>query len=89
MAEETGLRVTVGNALGSVLRDAPGGAVYEIRDYLVEVIGGELQPGDDAADVLWVPVGELDDYPLVEGLLESLREWGALLPHSPPQPPRS
>jgi ADP-ribose pyrophosphatase YjhB (NUDIX family) len=78
MAEETGLIVTIGPHLGTVMRDAPGGGIYEIRDYAVAVVGGSLRAGDDAADVRWVPEAELPSYLLVDGLLESLRAWGSL-----------
>lgn len=53
LLEETGLRVRVGRLAGGVDRPGPGGVVYEIRDYLAEVEGGTLTPGDDASDARW------------------------------------
>jgi ADP-ribose pyrophosphatase YjhB (NUDIX family) len=75
MAEETGLLVTVGPLVGAVRRPAPGGGLFEIRDYACTVHGGELRPGDDAADAQWVPCCELAGLPMVDGLLETLRGW--------------
>jgi 8-oxo-dGTP diphosphatase len=75
LAEETGLHATVGPLVGSVLRPAPDGGVYEIRDYACIVHGGTLLAGDDADDVRWVAPGELLMLPLTDGLLDALREW--------------
>jgi ADP-ribose pyrophosphatase YjhB (NUDIX family) len=83
--EETGLQVTVGPLVGTVDRPGPGQVVYEIRDYMCTVTGGVLTPGDDAADARWVSVPELAGLPLTTGLLELLREWGAL-PAGPVDP---
>src|SRR5689334_16125727 len=68
--EETGLTVVPGRLAGTVDRPGPGGAVYEIRDYLAEVSGGTLSAGDDAADVRWVTRAELPRLPLAPGLLD-------------------
>ncbi|MFI6981692.1 NUDIX hydrolase [Embleya sp. NPDC050154] len=75
MVEETGLQVTVGPLVGSVLRPAPGGGTYEIRDYACTPHGGALRAGDDADAVRWVATGELSRLDLVDGLLDALREW--------------
>ena len=75
--EETGLAVTVGALLGSVVRDGPG-VTYDIFDYAAEAAGGTLRAGDDAADARWVAVAELAALPLTPGLLDALMEWGAL-----------
>jgi ADP-ribose pyrophosphatase YjhB (NUDIX family) len=75
VAEETGLLVRVGPPVGRVLREAPGGGVFEIRDFACVVRGGRLRAGDDAAEARWVPAGELGRWPLVDRLLETLREW--------------
>ncbi|GGS65155.1 hypothetical protein GCM10010156_25110 [Planobispora rosea] len=78
--EETGLTVAVGRLAGTVDRPAPGGAVYEIRDYLAEVTGGTLTAGDDAAEARWFGPGELPRLPLVPGLLEVLSGWALIDP---------
>lgn len=75
--EETGLAVTAGALLGSVVRQGPE-VVYDIFDYAAGVTGGELRAGDDAADARWFTVPELDALPLTPGLLDALRLWGAL-----------
>ena len=76
--EETGLRVVPTHLAGRVDRPAPGAAVYAIEDYACTLVGGRLQPGDDAADARFVPVGELPELPLTRGLLDTLRDWGVL-----------
>ncbi|GGL10240.1 NUDIX hydrolase [Planomonospora parontospora] len=82
VAEETGLAVAVGPLAGTVERPGPGGVVYEIRDYLAEVVGGVLVPGDDAADARWFDPGELPRLPLVPGLLDALTGWEVIGPPS-------
>ena len=77
--EETGLVVTAGRLIGRVRR--PGGAsgaVLDIRDYAAEVTGGTLVAGDDADDAVWAGAADLDSLPLTDGLLGTLRSWGAL-----------
>lgn len=76
--EETGLAVTAGALLGSVVRDGVPGVVYDIFDYAAQVTGGDLRAGDDAADARWVAVRDLTTLPLTPGLLAALTEWGAL-----------
>jgi 8-oxo-dGTP diphosphatase len=78
MAEETGLVIDVGDMVGTVEREGPGGSVYVIHDYSCIVIGGELTPGDDAADARWVTEDELAGLECSPGLRESLRDWGVL-----------
>lgn len=78
--EETGLAVEAGELVGSVLRDAPGGGVYDIHDYrcVLAVDPGVLRPGDDASDVRWVTAAEYHSLPLVPQLTEALAAWNAL-----------
>jgi len=78
MREETGLVVEVGRLVGSVRRPARDGDVLDIRDYAATVIGGRLQPGDDAADARWVEFAELKSLPITDGLIEALTDWGVL-----------
>ena len=73
--EETGLRVEVGALAGTALQGD-----YLIRDYYAEVVGGVLTAGDDAADARWCPVGELAGMDLTSGLLDSLTDWGVIVP---------
>lgn len=79
VAEETGMVVRVLRAAGYVERDAGGGLVYDIDDFVCEVIGGSLRAGDDADDARWVTAAELAELALVPGLLDCLTQW-ALLP---------
>ncbi|MFH1157064.1 MAG: NUDIX hydrolase [Pseudomonadota bacterium] len=63
--EETGIRVRAGEpvlAFEVIDRD-PAGAVrfhYYIVDLEAEYEGGEIRPGDDAADARWVTERELE-----------------------------
>jgi 8-oxo-dGTP diphosphatase len=80
--EETGLVVTCGRFLGSVVRPGLSGAIIDIRDYEAVVTGGELAAGDDAADVRWVSPAEATamdaDGQLTGKLLVALRSWSVL-----------
>jgi 8-oxo-dGTP diphosphatase len=76
--EETGLLIEVGVLLGSVLRPGPAGQVFDIYDYAAQVIGGDLAPGDDAADARWVTAAEYSRLAVVDGLTDALRSWSVL-----------
>jgi ADP-ribose pyrophosphatase YjhB (NUDIX family) len=81
VAEETGLEVEVGPLAGEVVRPGVGDVVYRIRDYVVTVVGDPdavPRAGDDADDVAWVPIDQLGDRDLTDGLLNSLRGWAVL-----------
>src|SRR5919206_1182642 len=75
VAEETGLVVDIVRLLGNVQRHAPGAAVFDIYDYRCRVIGGTLQPGDDADDARWCAAQTLATLPVVTGLIEALTHW--------------
>lgn len=81
MLEETGLAVRPGILIGTVERPGPDG-VYAIFDYACEVIGGELRPGDDAADVAWFDAAGFADLEragaLSPLLADTLREWAVI-----------
>jgi 8-oxo-dGTP diphosphatase len=76
--EETGLSVRVGRLIGSVRRPAPGGAVFDIRDYAATVAEGTLTAGDDADDAQWVDRAQMLALPLTDALAETLTSWGVL-----------
>lgn len=78
LEEETGLVVTPRRLIGTVDRPGPRGAVYRIRDYAADVVGGTLRAGDDAADARWVAPGELGELELTAGLADCLAEWGVI-----------
>ncbi|MGH3935189.1 MAG: NUDIX hydrolase [Pseudonocardiaceae bacterium] len=80
VAEETGLQVTVVHRVGQVQRRAPGGAIFDIHDYLCQATGGTLRAGDDADDARWFDPEALATLPIVDGLLDALASWGCLLP---------
>jgi 8-oxo-dGTP diphosphatase len=80
MREETGLVVEAGRLLGRVRRPGGHGDVLDIRDYTATVIGGTLDPGDDAADARWVDAEDFGSLPVTEGLAEILTGWGVLGP---------
>lgn len=76
-AEETGLIVRPLRRAGSI--EVPGdGTVYDIEDYVCEVVGGSLHAGDDAAEVRWANRAELDELDLAPGVREALTEWDCL-----------
>ncbi|MCY7373597.1 MAG: NUDIX domain-containing protein [Spirochaetaceae bacterium] len=77
--EETGLHVTVGLRVGTVQRPGPDGTVFDIRDYACSLTV-ETTPvaGDDADEVRWTGRPQLAALDLVDGLWDSLAEWGML-----------
>ncbi|WP_197321390.1 NUDIX hydrolase [Saccharomonospora sp. NB11] len=80
LAEETGLAVRPDRYVGHVTRGR-----YDIHDYACTVVGGSLDPGDDAADARWATRAELAELHraglLSEGLFETLHDWDALPRH--------
>ena len=78
LAEETGLRGRCLTLLGWAERLSPDHH-FVILDFLVEV-GAAVPPvaGDDADEVAWVPLAEVERRPLVEGLGAFLRAHGVL-----------
>lgn len=60
--EETGLTVEVGSVVwaGDIMDDAqPPAYHYTVVDFSATPTGGRLGAGDDAAEVRWVPLGEV------------------------------
>lgn len=81
--EETGIDIDVDGLLGVVeriVRDDDGAIVYHyvILDFVATPRTTEVKAGDDAADVRWVPVDELHDLKLTDGLIEFLSDRGVL-----------
>jgi 8-oxo-dGTP diphosphatase len=83
--EETGLEVVVDRFLGWVERmgddgDDAEGYHFVILDFAVTVLDPAQTPvaGDDAAEVAWVPTGDVSDLRLVQGVYEFLAEFGVL-----------
>ena len=82
--EETGLRVAVTSLAGVVEVRGPAGVVYEVEDFYAQVEAGTdprmVRAGDDAADVGWFGIDQLQGLDCVAGLLDALRRW-QVLPH--------
>jgi ADP-ribose pyrophosphatase YjhB (NUDIX family) len=79
--EETGLRCRTGPFLGLVERlgEEPVPHHFVILDYRVEILGPTTPTaGSDATDAAWVPIAELADWDLVDGLLDFLDGVDAL-----------
>jgi 8-oxo-dGTP diphosphatase len=78
LVEETGLAGRCGAFIGWVERISPE-YHFVILDFAAEVPDTEPVAGDDAADVAWVPLAEVAQWPgLVPGLAEFLREHALL-----------
>lgn len=72
--EETGLDVVCDRSIGWVERIGPAGH-FVIVDFAVVVMGtGAPHADSDAAAVAWVPLGELHEVDLVDGLLDFLTD---------------
>jgi 8-oxo-dGTP diphosphatase len=76
--EETGLECVCGDLLGWVER-LEAGHHFVILDFEVTVLARDRPTaGDDAAEAAWVPVGEVLDRHLVDGLAEFLADHGVV-----------
>jgi len=81
--EETGLDAMCDQLVGWVERIGEG-FHHVIFDFGVTVIDDRPPvAGDDASDAAWVPLAEVVDLRLVDGLAEFLREHGILAPITP------
>ena len=79
LLEETGLSGTIEREVGSVERDAPGGGIYLIRDFVLSVSGSPTPlAGDDAAEAGWFTPSEVRALNTSPDLVEVLAEWGLL-----------
>lgn len=77
--EETGLHVSVGIRVGTVVRDGPGDLSYDIRDFACALAGPAVPvAGDDADEARWVTRAELAELDLVDELWDALEQWGVL-----------
>jgi mutator protein MutT len=75
--EETGLDVTVGELAG--LFEIPGEPHFVILDYLATPVTVDAPiAGDDAAEVKWVPLGDVKDLECTPRFVELLTAWGVL-----------
>ncbi|MER2598984.1 MAG: NUDIX hydrolase [Caldilineales bacterium] len=77
--EECGLEIEIGPLLAvfePMQQDADGRLRfhYVVLDYLASPRGGELRAGDDAAQVRWLPLTELDAWPVPEETKRVIRQ---------------
>jgi len=83
--EECGLEIEVDGLLDVVevvRRDSENRIRfhYVILDYLAHPTGGELRPGEDASEVRWIPLRELENYEITQSLRKLVeRHWSELL----------
>lgn len=78
LAEETGLEGVCGELIGWVERVGPTHH-FVILDFAVTVLGDdEPRPGTDALDAQWVPLEDVAEWHLVDGLAEFLHEHGII-----------
>lgn len=79
LAEETGLEGVCGELVGWVERVGEG-YHFVILDFAVQLLNPSAAPvaGDDAVEVAWVPLEEVAEQRLVEGLAEFLHENGII-----------
>ncbi len=78
LAEETGVEAVCDSLLGWVERIGDG-YHYVIFDFLVTILSGDTPvAGDDAAEARWVPLDQVAELRLVEGLAEFLHDNGII-----------
>lgn len=77
--EETGLEGVCGPLVGVVERFEDG-AHHVILDHDVTLLDPTVDPvaGDDAAEVAWVPLADVAEWRLVDGLAEFLHDHGII-----------
>jgi 8-oxo-dGTP diphosphatase len=77
--EECGIEVVVERELGWVERISDEHH-FVIVDYLVTMLDPNqpLRAGDDAAEALWIPLWQVPEIKLVDGLAEFLAEHGII-----------
>jgi 8-oxo-dGTP diphosphatase len=79
LREETGLEAVCGGLVGWVERLGQDDYHFVILDFEVTVLDdADPTAGDDAAEARWVPLADVVDLQLVEGLAEFLHEHGVL-----------
>ncbi len=78
LREETGLEGVCGPLLGWVER-IDGDVHHVILDFEVTLVGNDQAvAGDDAAEVAWVPLHDVAQHDLVDGLAELLSDNGII-----------
>ena len=79
LREETGLEGVCGRLIGIVERFDEG-AHHVILDHEVTLLDptAPSRAGDDAAEVAWVPLDDVAEWSLVDGLAEFLHDHGII-----------
>lgn len=78
LAEETGLEAVCGELVGWVERITPDHH-FVILDFRATLLDDRAPvAGDDAAEVAWVPLADVAEHRLVEGLAEFLHHHGVI-----------
>jgi 8-oxo-dGTP diphosphatase len=78
LEEETALEGVCGSLVGWVERFDEG-RHFVVLDFAVTILEpGHPRAGDDAAEAAWVPLSEVTELPLTEGLAEFLHDHGIL-----------
>ena len=79
LAEETGLEGVCGSLVGVAERFDEGDH-HVILDYRVILLDPDATPaaGDDAVEAAWVPLDDVAEWPLVDGLAEFLHDHGII-----------
>ncbi len=80
--EECGVEIEVGPLVGvfqPMLRDPAGRLRYHyvVLDYLASYVSGELRAADDADDVRWVEVAEMEHLPMLAETGDIIRRAAA------------
>ena len=86
--EECGVTVQAGEVVEvlDILQRDPAGALrfhYVVIDFLCKVVSGELTPGDDAADVRWVRLDELEALNVLERARDIIAKARGMLQVTP------
>ena len=78
LLEETGLMGVCGPLIGwaELISDAAHFVVLNFEVIMMD--DGDPVAGSDAAEALWVPLGQVEEYRMVEGLAEFLHEHGII-----------
>lgn len=79
LAEETGVEVSVHGVIEVFERislDAAGKAAYHfvVLDHYCEMVRGEVRPGSDVTEVVWVPEADLEEYSLTPSTTQVIRK---------------
>jgi 8-oxo-dGTP diphosphatase len=78
--EETNLDIRVEDLAGVTERKDPAlGFHFIILDYFVNITGGNLKAGDDAAQARWATLTELENLPTTPQLMEALHDFKVTL----------